>query len=126
DRRGDVVEDRADVVAPAAGPARANAEDRGRDQAQREERACGDPSHGPGGGSVGSQSRLPLVSRNGAEPSGGGWTAAPGQRAVLRGTSPFLPLSEGGSASSTAPVGVSSKLKLLKIGWTRAKWPLAS
>ena len=36
--------------------------------------------HGPASTWVGSQSRLPPESRNGAEPSTAGWLAAPGQR----------------------------------------------
>src|SRR5947199_57889 len=40
----------------------------------------GDPPHGPGISTLGSQSRVPEESRKGADPSAGGWLAVPGQR----------------------------------------------
>ena len=44
---------------------------------------CGDPPHGPGGTVEGSQVK-PASGWKGADPSGAGWTAPPGQRAPRR------------------------------------------
>src|SRR5205085_12051188 len=117
---GRVVEDRAHLVAAAAGPGRRRAEDDRAAEGGSEQGACEQPSHGPGGTSAGLQSSVPLVSRHGAEPSGGGCVAEPGQRGPLRNVRPLRPVSSGGSAPSSGPAGVSVYWKVLKIGWMRA------
>src|SRR5205807_1769983 len=77
------VEDRPHLVGAAAAALRARAgqhEDRGAGQGEEDDREA---PHGPGRIALGSQSRVPLVSRNGAELSALGCEAVPGQRRAL-------------------------------------------
>ncbi len=75
--------------------------------------------HGPGGTWFGSQSRSPLASRHGAEPSALACDAAPGQRRSWFVSSPSKRC-DGGIGVSTPPAGLSSNWNALKIGWIRA------
>ena len=65
-----------------------------------------DALHGPGSTRLGSQSRVPSMSRKGAEPSGGGWEAAPGQRRTWPVCSPSRRWL-GGIGVSVPPAGLS-------------------
>ena len=58
----------------------------------------------------------------GAEPSGGGWTAPPGQRRMLPELNALSRFSPGPSGESTSPAGGGRSVRLngLKIGWIRA------
>ena len=80
---GGVVEDRPHLVARAAVVARADAEHQQRRQAESEQADDRDAPHGPGGTVVGSQSRVPLVSRHGFEPSGARLRRAAGAALLL-------------------------------------------
>ena len=66
---------------------------------------------GPATTWVGSQSRLPPESRNGAEPSAAGWLAEPGQRLSMPVCRPARRCATGSGTSCAGPTGSSCELE---------------